>query len=227
MVELPKGVIISCQLEPGDPIEDPTFVLNLAKAAKYAGAVGIRTNGPLHVKLIKENLGMPVIGLVKDRRYEAYITPTIEDAFSLAQVGADFIAIDCTRRRRPVELERLFEMIRKEFPNVGIVADIADLQDALNVSRFSPDYIATTLSGYTTYTSEEKLPNIQLVRELTSKIDIPVIAEGGYSTPEEVQKAFENGAHAVVIGTAISRPWIVIGTYVNAFQKALFNLKKE
>ncbi len=227
MVELPKGVIISCQLEPGDPIDDPSFILNLAKASKYAGAVGIRTNGPLHVRLIKENLETPVIGLIKDRTYESYITPTIEHAFSLAQAGADFIAIDCTRNKRPVAIEKMFSEIRTKFPNVGIVADISDLQDAISVSKLLPDYIATTLSGYTSYTSEIKLPNIELVREITSLIDIPVIAEGGYSTPEEVEKAFEFGAHSVVIGTAISRPWVVVGTYVNAFQRASAFLKKR
>lgn len=218
MVELPKGIIISCQLEPGDPIQDVCFVVNMAKAAVYAGAIAIRTNDAVHVKAVREVVDVPIIGLVKDRRYKTFITPTFEHACEIINAGADFVAIDCTRRERPVELEDLFQKIRNNFPKIGIIADIADEKDAEIVSELKPDFIATTLSGYTSYTTDITLPNIDLVLKLSSKLEIPIIAEGGYSTPEQVKKAFEFGAHAVVIGTAITRPWLVIRKFVNQFE---------
>lgn len=215
MKHLPKGIIISCQLEPGDPIEDVSFVVNMARAAVYAGAIAIRTNGPVHVREVKKTVSVPVIGLIKDRNYEAFITPSFEHARDVIEAGADFVAIDCTRRQRPVPLDVLFESIRMHFPNVGIIADIADEIDANNVLPLKPDYLATTLYGYTPYTSADNLPNIALVGKLAARFDVPVIAEGGYTTPQQVELAFQVGAHAVVIGTAITRPWLTIRKLVD------------
>ncbi len=219
MRELQKGIIISCQLEPGDPIDDVCFIVSMAKAAKYAGAVAIRTNDAKHVRAVKKFVDIPIIGLVKDRKYEAFITPTFEHAREVIEAGADFVAIDCTRSKRPVELDELFEQIRSKFPDVGIVADIADELDAERVQNLKPDFIATTLCGYTSYTKERDVPNIDLVRKLSKRLVVPIIAEGGYSTLEEVEKAFEYGAYAVVIGTAITRPWLTIKKFVDGTKK--------
>ncbi|MCS7175747.1 N-acetylmannosamine-6-phosphate 2-epimerase [Pseudothermotoga sp.] len=211
---LPRGIIISCQLEPGDPIEDVSFVVNMARAAVHAGAIAIRTNGPIHVEEIRKSVSVPIIGLVKDRNYEAFITPTFDHARSVIEAGASFVAIDCTRRQRPVPLNILFESIRRNFPEVGIIADIADEIDARNILPLGPDYLATTLYGYTPYTNDDNLPNIALVGKIAAKFDVPVIAEGGYTTPQQVELAFQVGAHAVVIGTAITRPWLTIKKFV-------------
>lgn len=216
--DLPRGIIISCQLEPGDPIQDVCFVVSMAKASVHAGAVAIRTNDAVHVKAVREVVDVPIIGLVKDRRYKAFITPTFEHAREVIEAGADFIAIDSTRRERPVELETLFKRIRESFPHVGIIADIADEEDARSILCLKPDFIATTLSGYTSYTTHIALPNTDLVRELSSKIDVPIIAEGGYATTEQVSQAFKSGAYAVVIGTAITRPWLTIKKFVEQFE---------
>ncbi|MGJ8453699.1 N-acetylmannosamine-6-phosphate 2-epimerase [Pseudothermotoga sp. U03pept] len=214
MRELPRGIIISCQLEPGDPVQDISFVVNMAKAAEFAGAVAIRTNDAKHVRAVKHSVHIPIIGLVKDRNYEAFITPTFEHAKSVIEAGADFVALDCTRRERPIPLYELFEQIRSAFPTAGIIADIADENDAEMIAPLKPDYIATTLSGYTAYTKDVILPNIALVGRLCARFEIPVIAEGGYFTVDEVRLAFQMGAHAVVIGTAITRPWLVVKKFV-------------
>jgi len=220
MRRLPSGIIISCQLEPGDPIQDTSFIVNMAKSASFAGAVAVRTNNAEHVRAIKQSVNIPVIGLVKDRNYEAFITPTFDHARSVIEAGADLVAIDCTRRDRPTPLDRLFEQIRSNFPDIGIIADIADETDAEMVVPLKPDYLATTLSGYTPYTEKSRLPNIALVGKLHARFDIPVIAEGGYSTFKQVQLALQMGAHAVVIGTAITRPWLVIKKFVDIFNQS-------
>ncbi len=188
----------------------------MAKAAEWAEAVAIRTNGPEHVKAVKDSVSLPVIGLVKDRNYVTFITPTFEHAKSVIDAGADFVAIDCTRRERPVSLAKFFDLMRNQFPDVAIIADIADEKDAeqvfpLKTRLFRYDYSVATQ----TYTSDVLLPNIALVGRLAARFDIPVIAEGGYSTLEQIDLAFQLGAHAVVIGTAITRPWLVIKMFVD------------
>ncbi|QAV32740.1 putative N-acetylmannosamine-6-phosphate 2-epimerase [Fervidobacterium changbaicum] len=216
--KIQRGIILSVQLEPTDPITDPCFVLSMAKIAESVGAVAIRTNGREHVKILKGKINIPIIGLVKNRAYEAYITPTFEDVKEVVSAGCDVVAIDCTRRKRPVPVEDLFSMVRTRFPHVEIIADIADEFDAERVLPLKPDYLATTLSGYTDYTKNVKLPNIELVKRLSSFSPVPVIAEGGYSNEEEITQALIAGAYAVVVGTAITRPWIMLSKLVETFR---------
>ena len=49
-------------------------------------------------------------------------------------------------------------------------------------------------------------PDLELVERLASELDCPVLAEGRYSTPDDVAAAFGAGAFAVVVGTAITDP---------------------
>ena len=65
--------------------------------------------------------------------------------------------------------------------------------------------MATTLSGYTGDDTPAG-PDLALVAELAQGVDVPVLAEGRYSTQEEVWAALGAGAFAVVVGTAITDP---------------------
>ncbi|MCD6449455.1 MAG: ROK family protein, partial [Thermotogaceae bacterium] len=162
---------------------------------------------------------LPVIGIYKDRTFKgAFITVRKWQIDKLVEAGSDYIAIDCTRLERPEPLEDLFKHIRKRYPDVGIVADIADLEDAIRVSKLKPDFISTTLSGYTEYTKHRPKPDIELIKDISSVIDIPVIAEGNYKTPQQVRDALINGAYAVVVGSIITRPQVITAEFVNALK---------
>lgn len=180
----------------------------MALAAKMGGAVGIRANTPEDIKMIKETVDLPVIGIFKDNipGFETYITPTANHVAKVIDAGADLVAIDCTRRRHPQTLKEIFSYIRIHYPHIPIVADIADLKDALLISELHPDFIATTLSGYTDYSNDSPKPNIALVREIHQNLNISIIAEGNYVYPEQAVEAFVAGAFAVVVGGAITRP---------------------
>jgi N-acylglucosamine-6-phosphate 2-epimerase len=65
--------------------------------------------------------------------------------------------------------------------------------------------VATTLAGYT-HSDTPAGPDTALVVELAQELEVPVLAEGRYSTPEEVWAALGAGAFAVVVGTAITNP---------------------
>ena len=49
-------------------------------------------------------------------------------------------------------------------------------------------------------------PDLALVERLAAALDCPVLAEGRYATADDVRRAFDAGAHAVVVGTAITDP---------------------
>jgi N-acylglucosamine-6-phosphate 2-epimerase len=95
-----------------------------------------------------------------------------------------------------------------------IVADV-DRASAGNAAALAgAAAVATTLSGYTGRSGPAGAdgarpaggPDVSLVAELARELDLPVLAEGRYATPDDVQAAFEAGAFAVVVGTAITDP---------------------
>ena len=47
------GLIVSCQVQHDDPTFSVDFVVKMAKAAQWGGAVGIRANDPEQIKAIK------------------------------------------------------------------------------------------------------------------------------------------------------------------------------
>lgn len=209
------GLIVSCQAEKDEPFYGTKFMVAFAKAAKIGGAVGIRTNGPIFIRAIKKAVDLPIIGIYKKKyeNSEVYITPTKKEAKSIARAGADIIGIDCTLRKRPSNLtiEKFIKYVKEEL-DLPVLADISTIEEGINAESKGADIVCTTLSGYTKYT-EKKLklgPDIDLVKELTKSVKIPVIAEGRYWTREDVKKAFEAGAHAVVVGTAITKPHYIV-----------------
>ena len=54
-----------------------------------------------------------------------------------------------------------------------------------------------------------------LLKEIVENLSIPAILEGRIWKPAEVKKAFELGAHAVVIGSAITRPQLIVKRFMN------------
>jgi N-acylglucosamine-6-phosphate 2-epimerase len=77
------------------------------------------------------------------------------------------------------------------------------------------------LSGYTSYTRRRRFPDIALIKQLAKRLKVPVIAEGGYYSPEEAVRAIRAGAYAVVVGTAITRPQKIAEGFSEEIKKAL------
>ncbi|MBP7579222.1 MAG: hypothetical protein KA794_21075, partial [Candidatus Obscuribacter sp.] len=80
------------------------------------------------------------------------------------------------------------------------------------------DIVSTTLFGYTAETAlpPEHGPGLELLRQFVDRLDVPVILEGRVWHPEQITKAFEIGAFAVVVGSAITRPQLITERFVKA-----------
>ena len=100
LASLEGGLIVSCQVQPDDPVYSLDFVVKMARAAQWGGAVGIRANDPEQIRAIKEAVDLPVIGLWKiwHEDTEVFITPTLEAARAVWEAGAEIIALDCTEQ---------------------------------------------------------------------------------------------------------------------------------
>jgi putative N-acetylmannosamine-6-phosphate epimerase len=191
----------------------------MALAAVQGGATAIRANGPADIRAIREAVRVPIIGLHKifSEEFEVYITPTTTAAAEIAAAGADVIAIDATERPRPSNLgptEHLAAVARAT--GRPVLADVSTFAEGVAAAAAGAAYVATTLSGYTSYSTPGPEPDLELVHRLAGHLEVPVIAEGRYSSPEQVAAAFAAGATAVVVGTAITNPRAITERFARA-----------
>jgi len=194
----------------------------MAMAANAGGATGIRANGPEDIRAIKKQVALPVIGIYKIHYpgSEVYITPTLKEALAVADAGAEIVALDGTQRERPDghTFSGLVSAL-KSARNVLVMADVSTLEEGIAAARAGADVVASTLSGYTPYSRRSSGPDLHLVRELASKLDVPVIAEGHITTPSQACDALAQGAHAIVVGHAITDPIFITKRFVAAIEQ--------
>jgi len=216
------GLIVSCQALSNEPLYSSYIMSRMALAAYEGGAVGIRANTPEDIIKIKETVDLPIIGLYKQvfDDSEVYITPTVESVDALMESKPDIIAMDGTNRIRPfgLSLDDFFQMVRSKYPNMLFMADCATLKDAIHAEELGFDLVGTTLYGYTKDTMGAKLPGVDLMKELMERIKIPVIAEGGIWSPEDLKACMDTGIYAAEVGTAITRPRDITKRFVTAIK---------
>ena len=219
--KIKNGLIVSCQSEGSDPFNTPSGVTLFAKAAQMAGAAAIRSQGLAKIRMIKKHVPLPMIGLLKGKFPDGTvkITGSKHQVEQLLKLGCEIIAIDGTfRKRENLAGPDFIKKIKSEFPGVLIMADIATYEEGIACESSGADCISTTLSGYTPETTNlpKDIPDFLLLETLAKDCHIPVIAEGKIKSPEEAKKMMELGAFAVVVGTVITRPRVVMGWYKDA-----------
>lgn len=220
-----RKLIVSCQAENGFPLDSPEGVLLLSQTVLLGGASAIRTCGLEKVKLLKQSIDVPVIGLTKSKFEDGTvrITGSFEEVEGLVQAGTDIIAVDGTHRlREGLSGPDFIRQIKQKYPLQCIMADISTYSEALDCKQAGADCVSTTLSGYTPQSasvSHEK-PDYVLLKQLVADMpDYPVIAEGRFNTPNDAAQAIQCGAWAVVVGTAITRPHLITSWFVEAIEK--------
>ena len=147
-----KGkVIVSCQAVPGEPlyVEEKSIMYLMARAAKQAGTPAIRTSSIRDVVAIKEETGLPVIGLIKVQYdgFESYITPTMKEVDALVEAGSDVIALDCTNQKRGdgKSISEFITEVRSKYPDEILMADISTYEEGVNAWKLGMDIVGTTM----------------------------------------------------------------------------------
>jgi N-acylglucosamine-6-phosphate 2-epimerase len=219
---LPHGLIVSCQAYQGDPLFGAPIMAAMARAAQAGGAVAIRANGPEDIAAIRAAVPLPILGLWKigsTGPLDVYITPDVASADAIAAAGADILAVDGTprARRTGVMLRALIAHIHERW-RLPVMADISCLDDALFAVDCGADVVGTTLAGYTAHGRPRgDDPDLALLADVVHRLPhVPIVAEGRISTPEQAAAAFDCGAHAVVVGAAITRPEQITARFVRA-----------
>lgn len=214
-----KGkIIVSSQAMPNEPLYKEECMLAMMASVVNGGAAALRVAGARDVKNAKK-FNVPVIGLTKPEKLPenwrdvVYITPTLKEVNQLIEAGADIIAFDGTLREGKIRIAEFVSEIHKN--NKYAMADISTLEEGIECAQLGADLISTTLAGYTQESGEPSDgPDFELLKQLVAKVDKPVILEGRIWEPCEVKKAFELGAHCVVIGSAITRPQLITKRFI-------------
>ena len=99
------------------------------------------------------------------------------------------------------------------------MADCSTYEEGVQAEKLGFDCVGTTLSGYTDATKGRQLPDYAMAEILVKDLTIPVIAEGGISTPEELCRLFDLGIHTAVVGSAITRPYEITKRFVHSIRQ--------
>ena len=214
------ALIASCQPVPGGPTDSVGFVVAFALATRDGGARGLRIEGVANVAAVAAACDLPVIGLVK-RDLDGHpvrITPFPDDARALAEAGAGIVAFDATARSRPASVAELAAAVHGA--GALAMADCATLEEARAALAAGADVVATTMSGYAGPGAPPEEPDLTFLRAACAELGAPVFAEGRFNTPALAAEAMRAGAHAVVVGSAITRPEVVASWFAAAVAAA-------
>ena len=199
------GLIVSVQAEPDSLLRSPETIALLSRVAVANGAMGIRAEGSARLGAVRRAVDVPIIGIVK-RSYDGfapYITASDREIAEVCASGAEIVAFDATVRERPDgrDVAGVVAAIHKR--GRIAMADCATEEDVHRAAAAKADIVATTLCGHTDDTRGEWLPAFDLVRTCAASGAF-AICEGWIGTSHDVRRAFEVGANAVVVGTAIT-----------------------
>lgn len=203
------NVIVSSQAVAGSVLRDVDTLARIGLDAIAGGANALRLEGSDTVRLTRSKTDLPIVGLIKTERkdFAPRITLVSQEISDLKSAGANIVAIDSTDRPRPESLESLYRTAQQL--ELEVFADIATLGEAKFAMDLGATYIATTMAGYTSNRQMTTGPDFELLEEIAS-CDARVILEGRISSAEHLNKAFDYGAFAVVIGRAVTSPQTIL-----------------
>lgn len=223
--ELKGKLIVSCQAEDESPFNSPEGVGAFAECAVQGGAAAIRSCGVEKTDYLIRHINVPIIGLTKSHFEDGSvrITGSFEEFESLRAINPSLIAVDGTFRLRENGLTgpEYIKAIKGKYADIKIMADISTKEEAIACREAGADCVSTTLCGYTSDTKlkADQMPSVALVKACAKALPhFPVFAEGRYNTPVEAAEGIKNGAWAVVVGSAITRPHLITKWFSEALQ---------
>lgn len=217
MKDIDRGLIVSCQALDNEPLHSSYIMSRMAVAAKEGGAIGLRANGVEDIAAMKKEVNLPIIGIMKVNyeNIKPYITPTMKEVDALVKECVDIIALDATINQD----ENFLKEVLAKYPSQSFMADISTIEEGLRAGELGFHYVGTTLVGYTEHS--KGMNNFEVLEALIKDCKAKVIAEGNFDTPEKARLSLEKGAHAVVVGSAITRPQLITKKFNDEVLKAL------
>lgn len=219
-----NSLIVSAQAPSGHPLRDTSALTRISLACINGGATAIRCGGyggTDDISSISEAIDAPTFGLTKEGDDGVYITPTVESVRAVIEAGAAVVCADATPRNRPdgsVFSDLVSTAHRYGIP---IMADCATPEDAERAAKVGADLFSTTLAGYTPQREKTAGPDLECLRQARELLgpDHFLIGEGRFHTPSDIAKGKEEGADALIVGTAITDPGWITGQFALPLQR--------
>ena len=218
--QLEGKIIASSQAYPGEPMRHPETMAQISLACEQGGAAAIRCQGLADIAAIKGQVHVPVIGLWKENMLgfeDIYITPTLRHARCCVYAGSDIVAIDATDKARPdgLTFEQTVSELKKE---TIVMADCGCIDDIKRALYAGCEIVSTTLAWYFGDRPKTEGPDLEFLEESAKLVDdkAALFCEGRIHSPKDAQDAFNAGAFAVVVGTAITHPTSITSWFVDA-----------
>lgn len=214
--QLSGGLIVSCQMEKHAPCYSDDIIELMAKAAIWGNAAGLRINGEENIKKIRTITDLPIIGLIKvfSEETEVFMTPTMNEVNAVLAAGADIVAIDGTDRLiNGKKAQTIISEIRQNWgEEIVIFADVRDEVDAVASLKLGADMVAPTFYRFKKDAKSTDVPDWEMFARMCEACQGlgAVVMEGKIWTPDDAIRAFHYGAHSVVIGSAITRPHLIM-----------------
>jgi N-acylglucosamine-6-phosphate 2-epimerase len=177
----------------------------------------VRAEGLARLGATRRAVAVPIVGIVK-RAYdgfEPYITASEREIAEVVAAGAEIVAFDATGRPRPDGRDVAAVIAAIHERGALAMADCVTADDVARAASAGAEIVATTLCGYTGETRGTTLPALELVRACAASGAF-AICEGGVASPDDVRAAFAAGAHAVVVGTAITNVDVLVRRFAAA-----------
>jgi N-acylglucosamine-6-phosphate 2-epimerase len=225
---IPRGLVVSVQLDDSEPLHTPQHCALFAQAAMAGGAVAIRGEGIANLPEIRATTRIPLIGCTRSSYDDGWVlvTPDMQSVDTLVRLGMDVIAIDATLRIRPNGLDgiRFLAEVRKRHPNLLILADVSGYEEGIHAADVGANALSTVLYGRTQETYELSLDldsQLDLISRLSHAAAVPVLAEGFIWSTAVASRAIEAGAYGLIVGGAIPRPRVITQRSVTAVDERL------
>jgi len=218
--QLSGGLVASCQPVDDGPMDRPEIVAAMAAAAVAGGAAGLRIEGVANLRAARAVVEVPIIGIVKSDSPDTpvRITVTTDDVEQLIAAGADIVAYDATDRPRTHDRDAILQAILDG--GALAMADCSTLSDGQRALEQGASILGSTLSGYTEDTKQNAHgPDFDLISAFRD-LGAFVMAEGRCDTPALSAATIRAGAHAVTVGSALTRLEIVTARFADAIRAA-------
>lgn len=225
MKEFQNNLIVSCQALGDEPLHSSFIMSKMALAAQMGGAKGIRANSIEDIRAIKQEVNLPIIGIIKQdyKGTDIYITTTMKEVDALVAEGVNIIAMDATKQLRlnHQSLDEFFKEVKSKYPHQLFMADCSTVDEAIHADELGFDFIGTTLVGYTpqSYGNKIEADDFKIIKDIISSVHHPVIGEGNIDTPLKVKRVLELGCYSVVVGSMITRPQLITKRFVDEIKK--------
>lgn len=184
-----------------------------------------RIDTPENIARIRKVTNKPIIGLWKINidTEDVFITPSMKEVDEIVKAGADIVAIDATNRinsygRKAYEL---ISEIKEKYPDLLILADIRNAEEAKEALKMGAHMVAPTLYRFNDNPKSTDSPDFEELARIVEACEGLglVIMEGKIASPEEAVQSLYLGAHAVVIGSAITRPHLTTLRFTSVMNK--------